>query len=163
MQSIMEKDIEKAVSYYSELLFQITPKETVSNELTALYKNPKLSFDIKKYKIDKIGKTVKGASLFYKVIRVRSTIETKLTKIDNRTDKEKEAFLRLHEMRLLSQYGFGNVNLNKKTGVFEVKNQQKVVGISKDGVQDWKFIELKYEQKEALSKLLPKKLHKEFN
>lgn len=163
MNAIQDKDVDKVMSYHPDFLFQAIPKKQVKEEFEKTHNNPGVTFHIKKYKIEKLGKTIKGDSLFYKVIRYKTSIETRLAKIDDKSAKDKEAFNRLHEMRLLSQYGFGNVTLNKKTGFFEIQERNKVCAISKDGVNDWKFIVLEYKHREALQKLLPTKLYKEFD
>ena len=161
METLVNKEFAKTVEYHPEFVFQSTSKKQMIQGLEKTYNNPAFTFKIDSYAIDKIGRAYKSDSLFYRVIKYQVNMNKKLNSLDKKSAKDKEAFLRILEMQLLSQYGFGNVTLNKKTDFFKIKEKSKVCAISKDGIKDWKFIVLNYEQRESLKLLLPKKLHKE--
>lgn len=153
--SIQNKKIDEAVNCIYPKFFEIVPKEQMKRMLELTYNNPQLALSINKFNIDNIKSAEKINNEFYTTVDYTFDIDIKINsgELKNKMD--------LLQKGLESKFGSENVKFNDLKQSFNIHSSKKAIGISNNGITDWKFVVMENEYKPYLLRILPKKVIEE--
>lgn len=157
MQTMRNKDFNKAMDYIPEQFFEIVKKDQMIKLFTTTFNNPDMEFKIGDAKISEIKDINKIENKFYTILRYTSQIAMRFkpTKTDE-TAEEMKARNNLIKLSLQNTFGIDNVKLEEETNWFNIVAVKSACGISLDGKANWKFIEMENKQRLIIDKILPK-------
>ncbi|MFA6084176.1 MAG: hypothetical protein WC743_07475 [Mucilaginibacter sp.] len=156
---IARNNIEQAVEYIPDSFFTVIPKAQMIVALKSVMNNKELDYKILDYKILEIKDAKLIDKNYYAVLTYTSNIAMKFRQVDSlETTEKKKQRLGLLKLSLANTFGTDNVKLDEATNFFMITARKKSCGVSADGLNGWKFVNIESRQRLLLDKVLPKEI-----
>jgi hypothetical protein len=156
---IARNNIEQAVEYMPDAFFAVIPKTQLIVALKTVMNNKELDYKILDYKILEIKDAKLIDKNYYAVLTYTSNIAMKFKQVDSlATSEKKKQRLDLLKAGLANTFGTDNVKLDEATSFFMITARKKSCGISADGLNGWKFVNIEPRQRLLSDKILPKEI-----
>jgi hypothetical protein len=156
---ILDQNFEKSMDFMLPEFFEIIPRNQMVLLMKKTYNNPDLEFKADKPKNIKYGELKQIEEKYYSEISYDYDIKIKFNNVEKSEDEEQNKLtLNLMKLNLEKTFGSGNVNYNEKTEFYDINSNKNAIGISKNGINNWKFLVIEKKQKFILEKILPKEI-----
>ena len=155
---IKNNKIDEAVEYIPDEFFDVIPKAQMITALKSVMNNPELNYKILDYQIVELKDKKLIGSKYYVLLTYTSKMIMGFKQLDSLTSEKKKTQLSLIKLSLANTFGTDNVKLDDTTNFFNIVTRKKSCGISADGLNGWKFVNIEPRQRLLLDKVLPKEI-----
>lgn len=146
------------MDYIVEDLFKIAPREELVKIFESMFHDPSIDIIMKPSKIIQINEVEKFGDQYYATLTYHGTFSIKMNEVDEMPKKDRNELINTFFKGMQDAYGKENVSVDKKTGYVTVSKSNVVCCVSKNGLNDWKFVSIEKQQMSLLQKFLPKEI-----
>ena len=149
---LTNKQYAKAIEYMNPEIFNMIPKEQMSQVLEMTFNNPDFDFQLGKWAIVSMNdkKTIKGQD--YVKLAYSNELRMRFHAKDGKLPDTATA-----KKNLAGMFGQGNVKYDAKTQFYTIQATKNVVANAASG-KKWTFIVIEERQKPLLEQFIPKEL-----
>lgn len=155
---IITGEYSKSMNYIPDMFFEVVSKDQLIETFEQIMNNEKIEVQLLDFKITNIQDSKKIDSTYYVLLNYTSKIKMRFKISETETLEEQKTKLNTIKNSLINSFGSNNVNLDESTGFFTLTPSKKSCAISKDGLNDWKFINIEKNQMLIMEKILPKEI-----
>lgn len=149
---------DELMDYIVEDLFKIAPREELIKVFESMFNDPTIDIIMKPSKINQINEVEKYGEKHYAILTYHGTFSIKMNEVDEMSKKERNELINIFFKGMQDAYGKEHVSVDKKTGYVTVSKMNVVCCVSRDGINDWKFVAIEKKQIPMLQKFLPKEI-----
>lgn len=158
---IIEGEYDKSMDYLPPNIFKIITREELKAAFQTIMSNPTMETRFLSCNIEEVGDSKKVDTAYFVKIKYVGGATVKFKADGVETLEEKESRLNLTKSMLIYTFGSDNVKLDFVSEIFTITPTKFSWAISKNGVSDWKFINIEPAQQIILEKILPKEIIEE--
>jgi len=158
---IVHHEFDKSLDYVPEAIFTIVPRAQMAAAFEQLLNNKAMEVRITGFEINDIGNSRKIDSSYYSLIKYTSMMSMKIISNKQESIIEKGKRLSMAKAAFSNTFGSDNVKLDEATETFTLSPKKQSWAISKNGQDEWKFVNIEPTQRLIMEKLLPKVLIEE--
>lgn len=159
---VIAGEYRKSMDYVPDAFFKVFPKEQLIAASEQLLNNKQLEYKILDIKVTEVQDKKKIDTNYYSLIKYSTIVIIKFLISEPEIPEVKLKRLDLTKTALGKTFGVENVKLNDKTEVFTLTPIKKSYAISKNGITNWKFVNVEANYKELLKTTLPEEVLQDF-
>ncbi len=153
---IIDEEYEKSVNYMPEEFFDYIEKEDLIQAMKNTMNNPDILAELEMPKNIICSEPKEAESKHYSRITYTSELRIKFLD-DEKLESEEEKRLQKKWVRtaLEERYGADNLSYNTETEYYTIHSAKTALGISKDGIENWRFLLVEPEQEAIIREIVP--------